>query len=128
VAKRVKKSDKTAEIAAPIREFLRQMLRRQVKSLEERRRLAEFLGHSPTSVGNLLRGEGSLDTWIAVICYYYKIDAKLLLELVQNFEVILKKYQPSESDRIAAQIKLPEPQRRAMFSALLTAVKIMDET
>jgi hypothetical protein len=127
VNKRPKKSDKTAEIAAPVRAFLRQMLRRQVKTLEERRKLAEFLGHSPTSVGNLLKGEGSLDTWTAVVCYYYKFDAEKLLDFIQNFDALMKKQQPTESDKIAAQIKLSEVKRRAVFSALLTAVKILEE-
>jgi hypothetical protein len=127
VAKRSKKSDKTAEIAAPVREFLRQMLKRQVKSLDDRRRLAEFLGHSPTSVGNLLKGEGSLDTWIAVVCFYYNLDAVKLLDFIQSFDALMKKHQPSESDKIAAQIKLPEAKRQAIFSALLTAIKILEK-
>lgn len=69
----------------------------------------------------------SLDTWIAVVCYYYKIDGEKLLETVQNFDSLMKKYQPTESDKIAAQIKLEENKRKALFSALLTAVRIIKE-
>ncbi|MBL7555637.1 MAG: hypothetical protein JNM24_07425 [Bdellovibrionaceae bacterium] len=128
MAKTSKKlSDKTSKTAAPVRDFLKKILKKHINTLEDRRALAEFLGHSQSSVGNLLRGEGSLDTWIAVVCYYYKIDGEKLLEIVQNFDSLMKKYQPTESDKIASQIKLEENKRKALFSALLTAVRIIEE-
>lgn len=119
-----KKNSKTAEIAEPVREFLRRAIKRKIRTNQDRARLGEFLGQAPSSVSNLLKGEGGLDTWAAALVFCYQIDAEAMVELIENYSVLIKKHKPSESDRLAAQIDLPENKRKILFSALLTALSI----
>lgn len=77
--RKTRENDKTARIAAPVREFLKEVIRKRVASPEDRASLAKFLGQAPTSVSNLLKGEGGLDTWVAALVFCYGIDASVLL-------------------------------------------------
>lgn len=119
-----KKNVKTAEIAAPVREYLRQAIRQKIRTKSDREALAKFLGQAPTSVSNLLKGEGGLDTWVAALVFCYELKPEAMLSMIQNFQAIIRKQKPTESDRIVAQINLPEAKRRMLFSAILTALSI----
>jgi plasmid maintenance system antidote protein VapI len=121
-----KKNRKTAEIAAPVREFLRRAIKQKIRTNSERKALANFLGQAPTSVSNLLKGEGGLDTWVAALVHCYDLKPETMLEIIENYAALIRKYQPKESDRIAAEINLPEPKRAALFSAILTAVRLTE--
>lgn len=123
-----KKNNKTAKIAAPVREYLRQAVRQKIRTNEDRNELAAYLGQAPTSVSNLLKGEGGLDTWVAAIGYCYDIKPEMILEMMENYHALMKKHQPKESDKIAAKIDLPESKRAMLFSALYTALKIDKES
>jgi hypothetical protein len=125
--KKARSNDKTSRIAAPVREFLTSAIRSRIKTADDRRALAEFLGQTPDSVKNLLRGEGGLDTWVAALVHCYGLDPKAMLDLIQNFKALMQKYKPSKSDQIATQIDLPEHKREALFSAVLTALRICQE-
>lgn len=107
-----------------MREFLRQAIKQKIRTNKDRAALATFLGQAPTSVSNLLKGEGGLDTWVAALVYCYGIKAETMLEMIENYTALMRKYKPTESDRIAAQIDLPEAKRKILFSALLTALSI----
>jgi plasmid maintenance system antidote protein VapI len=60
-------NSKTAEIAAPIRDFLKEAIKQKIRTKADQEALAKYLGQAPTSVTNLLKGEGGLDTWVAAI-------------------------------------------------------------
>ncbi len=122
-----KSNSKTAEIAAPIREYLRQAIKQKIRTKQDQEALAKFLGQAPTSVTNLLKGEGGLDTWVAALSYCYNLKPESLLDLVKDYQVLVRKHKPSESDRIAAQINLPESKRKILFSALLTSLTISED-
>lgn len=122
-----RKNDKTSEIAAPVREFLRQMIKAQMRTPADRIALAKFLGQQVTSVSNLLQGEGGLDTWVAALVYCLDLDSETLIEHIRNYQVLIRKHRPRESDRLAAQIDLPEAKRKILFSALLTALALEDD-
>ncbi len=122
-----RKNDKTADLAAPLRDFLRSTLRKKIRTAKDKEKLAKFLGQAPVSVNNLLKGEGGLDTWTAALIYCYDFDIDTLIDFVRNYQAMLRKYRPQESDKIAAEIALPEKKRRAIFSALLTALAIEED-
>jgi plasmid maintenance system antidote protein VapI len=122
-----RKNDKTSQIAAPVREYLRQIIRAKLSTPAERQALAKFLGQKPTSVSNLLQGEGGLDTWLAALVFCFGLETETLVEHIQNYQALLRKQHPRESDRLAAQIDLPESKRKVLFSALLTALAVDDE-
>lgn len=110
-----------------MREFLRSAIKRKIRTNKDREALAEFLGQAPTSVSNLLKGEGGLDTWVAALVYCYGLKAETMLEIIENYAALMRKYKPTESDRIAAQIDLPEQKRKILFSAILTALTLDQE-
>lgn len=119
-----KRNNKTTQIAAPIREFLRQTVKQKIRTKADREALAEFLGQAPSSVSNLLKGEGGLDTWVAALVFCYGLKPESLLELLGNFQALARRQKPTESDRLAAQINLPEAKRKVLFSAILTALAL----
>jgi plasmid maintenance system antidote protein VapI len=127
MARKRRKNDKTSEIAAPVREYLRQIIRSKLSTPADKQALAKFLGQKPTSVSNLLQGEGGLDTWLAALVYCFGLESDALIEHIQNYQALLRKHHPRESDRLAAQIDLPESKRKVLFSALLTALAVGDE-
>lgn len=119
-----KKNSRTTEIAAPIREFLRQTVKKKIRTKADREALAKFLGQAPSSVSNLLKGEGGLDTWVAALVFCYDLKPEALLEMLENYQALVRRQKPTESDRLAAQINLPEAKRKVLFSALLTALAL----
>jgi plasmid maintenance system antidote protein VapI len=122
-----KKNSKTAAIAAPVREYLRHAIKQKIKTNKDREALAKFLGQSPTSISNLLKGEGGLDTWVAALAFCYDLKPETMLEMMENYHVLLHKLNPTESDRIAARIVLPERKRAKLFNAILTGLMVTDD-
>jgi hypothetical protein len=71
--------------AAPVREALRQLIKKQLKTLKDRQDLANYMGASIHYVNSMLyRGEGGLDAWINAALFCTGIDTKRLIAILED--------------------------------------------
>lgn len=70
-----------AKRAAPVRDALRKIVKERLKTVEDHKKLAEFMGTSLHYVHSMLyRGEGGLDAWINALMFCFDLDSKTFLE------------------------------------------------
>lgn len=97
-----RKNRKLNERAKPIREVLRKLVHKKVKTREEREALAKVIGQSVSSVNNMIyTGEGGLDPWIGALSFCYNLDPKNVEHTLEDYERYLRKANPvSRNDRL----------------------------
>ena len=79
------------ELSGPLRELLQKLIRKKIKSKEQRQELAAYLGIQVSSLSNMLyKGEGGLNLWIATMIYCYQIDLDSVINFFENYQSIHK--------------------------------------
>lgn len=83
---------------------------------------------SVSTVKNAVAGTAGLDRYIAIFRALLKLSDEELEQLILDFMVFLRKENPTASDREAAKINIPEPQRYRLFSAMYSALRIVADS
>lgn len=69
------KASRTAKLAAPYRELLKNLIREKIRTEEDKRELAKFLNRSVSFVNQLVYyGEGGMDAWLGALTFSHHMD------------------------------------------------------
>jgi len=115
-----------AKRAEPVRDALRDFVKAKLKTLDERKQLAKYMGTSIHYINSMLyRGEGGLDAWISAISFCLNLDPKELATFLRERSPRNSTPQKSPSDRLWHDLdKILKPKQKLWWARILRAAVV----
>lgn len=97
----MKKKKPLQQATKNLRHFLKSLAREKLTSKEDREKAAKYFDFSESTInGMVYRGEGSMDAWVTMVCYLYKIKTGELDDFFQEVKSLFRKRRKLSSAEI----------------------------
>jgi 23S rRNA maturation mini-RNase III len=93
-----KKKADAKDIAEPVRELMRSLLKEQLKTIDSRKRVAEALGKSPSTLNSLLyQGKGGFDLMVSALIVALELDDASLMGFLDQIKQTVRESVPASA-------------------------------